>query len=335
MRFGRILLTAGVLVLPVLPSSAHAATSSSLSGRFAVGAGACNGPPSGSYFRMILPTGGADGPFVSNNDSVCADKTYTPLTPGHGEGGLVVGTYQPEPTPAFDGKGNSLADRITLPTPFEGINFSTSTNGTDPQTTTPVPPPSLSVADDGTLSGDLRSFGTSWNYQEFNQGAPKPDGSSPGLTAAPAGTLDSQSGAFTLEWRSQIVGGPFDRFTGLWHLEGTFTSDSRPTTAVSPPPSDQQSVGSTDQQGSSAVALASTTSTSTSLAPASTSASSTASGRAALPSTATSPGVVVARSGGGGSSGKGWLAVPAALGAVAVGGLALRYRMLNRKDEAS
>jgi hypothetical protein len=36
-----------------------------------------------------------------------------------------------------------------------------------------------------------------------------------------AGTL-SPGGRYTLEWKSLIVGGPFNGFTGRWHLEGTF-----------------------------------------------------------------------------------------------------------------
>ena len=61
-----------------------------------------------------------------------------------------------------------------------------------------------------------------WNGQQFNQGAPKPDGSSPGITVAPKGTYDPATGKYVLEWASQIVGGPFDGYTGVWHLEGTF-----------------------------------------------------------------------------------------------------------------
>ena len=58
--------------------------------------------------------------------------------------------------------------------------------------------------------------------QEFNQGAPKPDGSSPGETIAVSGTDDEATGAYALEWAGQIVGGSFDGFTGVWHLAGTF-----------------------------------------------------------------------------------------------------------------
>ena len=40
------------------------------------------------------------------------------------------------------------------------------------------------------------------------------------------GTYDAETGAFVLEWSSQIVGGPFNDSTGVWHLEGTFEAVS-------------------------------------------------------------------------------------------------------------
>jgi hypothetical protein len=323
-----------LLAAVALPGVGRAgAQTSSLSGRFAVTAGTCDGAPAGSYFRMILPTGRADGPFVSNSDSACGDKTYTLLDPGT-DGGLIVGTYQSEPSPAFDGNGNSLSEHITKPTKFFGVDFSTSTNGTDPQTKASVPPPSLSAAEDGTLSGDLRSFAASWNNQEFNQGAPKPDGSTPGLTAAPSGTLDAQSGAYTLEWRSEIIGGPFDKFTGLWHLEGTFTPDTTPTTAAAVPPgADQSASANTDDPTLSASSTFSANTTSTTPLALSTAApSSSGSGVAVAPSsTIKSPSVVIARSGGG-SSGKGWVLIPVGLAAIAAGAIAYRFRVVKRRS---
>jgi hypothetical protein len=36
-----------------------------------------------------------------------------------------------------------------------------------------------------------------------------------------------------MEWTSTISGGPFDGFTGLWHLEGTFAPNARPSTPSS------------------------------------------------------------------------------------------------------
>jgi hypothetical protein len=175
----------------------------------------------GSYFRMVLPGGTVNqGPFFPNPDSTATDKTYTPARPGT-DGGLVTGKYQPSPKPGFSAQGSSLADRIIQPTPFTLINFGVATNKTDPQTRDSVPKPKITVKS-GKLSGDLKAVEASWNNENFNQGSPKPDGSKPGLTKAVSGTYDSKTKQFVLEWSSQIVGGPFNDFTGVWHFEGTF-----------------------------------------------------------------------------------------------------------------
>lgn len=199
------------------------AASGELTGTFGVVAGTCaeDGTRSGSFFRMVQPGGTVeDGPFVSNADSMCADKTWTPLAPGT-DGGLVTGGYQPQPEPAFAGN-DGAASAIVLPTSFFAVKFAVSTNDTDPQTGKIAPAPSIVAAEDGTLSGDLSAVGVAWNQQHFNQGAPKPGGEEAGLTSGPTGSYDPETGAYTLEWASQIVGGPFNNFTGLWHLEGTF-----------------------------------------------------------------------------------------------------------------
>jgi hypothetical protein len=99
-----------------------------------------------------------------------------------------------------------------------------STNETDPASGDSTKTPTI-TADGGTLTGDLDAFAAAWNNQQFNQGAPKPDGSMPGNTTEPTGTYDAETGEYTLEWTSQITGGPFDTFTGVWHLEGTFQAD--------------------------------------------------------------------------------------------------------------
>jgi len=190
---------------------------------------------------MVLSGGtNASGPYFSNSDSTCSDNTYTPLAPGSA-GGLVTGSYQPQPSPAFDSAGNALAAQITAPVVFEGVKFSTATNPVDPQTGLHVPAPSISF--DGTaLSGNLQSFGVSWNNQEFNQGSPKPDGSSPGNTTPVTGIYNPSTGAYTLQWSSQVVGGPFNGFSAFWNLTGRFV----PASAAS------QSTASSGAAGSSA-----------------------------------------------------------------------------------
>lgn len=223
----------GSFVFAVGTTSA-APVAATLAGTLDVAAGSCSGgAASGSTFRMILPSGDMSGPFVSNGDSTCDDQTYTLLQPGK-DGGLVLGDYQPAPSPPFDANGNGRADRILAPTMFFGVGFAIATNPKDPQTGKNVPAPSIS-ADGGTLSGDLQSIGAAWNDQDFNQGAPKPGNAPAGLTTKPTGTFDASTGAYTLDWASQIEGGPFDKFTGVWHFEGTLRTAGQPAPTTAPP----------------------------------------------------------------------------------------------------
>ena len=223
----KIAAVAGAVVASValvaLPASAKSSKSSSLVGTFGVTAASCasGAPTSGSYFRMVQSGGTTTaGPFVPNADSTCGDKTYSALQPGTA-GGLTTGKYQPDPSPAFDSAGNGLAAAIVAPTKFFGVNFAVSTNATDPQTKTSTKKPSIKVSGKK-LTGDLDAVSVAYGNQQFNQGAPKPDGSTPTGTAGPTGTYDAKTGKYTLDWSSAIIGGPFSGFTGIWHLEGTF-----------------------------------------------------------------------------------------------------------------
>ncbi|HLF41213.1 MAG TPA: hypothetical protein VI854_07040 [Acidimicrobiia bacterium] len=195
-----------------------------LVGLFKVEAGVCDatGPiTKGSSFRMIQPDGKpGDGPYVPNGDSPCGDKTFSPILPGDA-GGLITGEFQPQVEPPFDEGGNGLASAMTKPTPFFAVTFANATNEKDPQTGKTTSTPKI-VNEGGKLSGDLSAFAAAWNKQHFNQGAPKPGGDRPGLTSGPEGTYDEATGAYMLEWSSLIQGGPFNNFTGVWHLEGTF-----------------------------------------------------------------------------------------------------------------
>jgi hypothetical protein len=242
------------------PTRAVAATST-LHGTFELTAGSCSGgSASGTYLRMILPSGNASGPFMSNSDSSCSTQSYTPLTGGT-DGGLEVGAYQPMPSPPFDSSGNALARRITGPTQFEGTNFATSTNALDPQTNTKVPAPSATVHG-STLTANLEGFAVTWNKQYFNQGSPKPDGTYPGATTPAKGTYDASTGAFTLSWTSQVVGGPFDKFTGYWHLAGKFVPASGSTSQTATHTSHSGSTSTTTKKATTSGATSGHTSTS-------------------------------------------------------------------------
>ena len=186
-----------------------------LVGTFSIDDAVCDSADiTGSYFRMLQPGGTAtDGPFIPNADSVCTDTTYSGLSAGT-DGGLVTGAYQPAPDPAFDEGGNALADAIFAPVTFFAVSFAGATDSTEAM-------PML-TATDGTLTGDLTAFTAYYGGASFNQGSPKPDGSG----EAPVGTIDSETGVHVLDWTSLIVGGSFDGFVGVWHLEGTFTPSS-------------------------------------------------------------------------------------------------------------
>ncbi len=205
------------------PASAATAGRHALVGTFKLEPGACAGASvTGTYFQMIFPNGSvANGKFFDNPDSTCANKAYTLVVPGV-QGGLVTGKYQPNPTPAFNAQGGALADSIILPQSFTAIDFSIATNENDPQTGLKVPAPAISVKK-GKLSGRVEAWSAWWNKTYFNQGSPKPGGSDPGLTAPLSGTYNSKTHAFVITWTSQVVGGPFNGFTGFWHLTGTFS----------------------------------------------------------------------------------------------------------------
>jgi len=198
-----------------------AGASGDLVGTFGIDPGADGTDVTGSYFRMVQSGGTlADGPFVPNGDSTATDQTYTLLEPGTG-GGLTTGQFQPGPDPLFDADGNALADAIIAPVTFFGVSFAITTSETDPETGDPVAEVTI-TNEDGTLTGQTTAVTAAYGGQEFNQGVPKPDGSLPGESAEVSGTYDAETGDYTLDWSSQIVGGSFDGFTGVWHLEGTF-----------------------------------------------------------------------------------------------------------------
>ncbi|WP_433661965.1 hypothetical protein ACQPW1_07295 [Nocardia sp. CA-128927] len=215
----------------------------------------------GTWFRMVQPGGTPEkGPYMPNGDSPAQGGSTTLLEPGTA-GGLRIGGYQSEPNPGF-AQGNSLSASITKPTKFFAVEFGISTNPVDPQTQRRVPPPAV-TNDGGKLTADVSSWAASWNDQEFNQGAPKPpekqdaqvagaeqvqkvwdwvakqwfDKPAPDAAQGPSatGTYDSKTRKFTLQWTSLIVGGPFNGFTGVWHLEGLFEpAEAAPNSPAAP-----------------------------------------------------------------------------------------------------
>lgn len=203
-------------------SSGEETAGEALVGTFKLDRGHCDAKgATGSYFRMIQPGGTVEkGGYFQNPDSTCPDQSFSVMVPGS-DGGLVTGRFQPGPKAAFDKQGDALASQIAKPGTFTAIKFAISTRPVDPGTKKKLPRPEIRN-DDGKLSGQLTAWTAAWNNLYFNQGSPKPDGSKDGLTSPVEGTYDEDSGHFELSWSSTIKGGPFDRFSGYWHLEGTF-----------------------------------------------------------------------------------------------------------------
>jgi hypothetical protein len=205
--------------------TASAAAATPLSGTLAIAPGkyvaAGHGKAThytGSYFRMLLP--GATDKYFRNPNSKAKDKSYTLFIPGS-QRGLRLGSFQPPPTPAFASDGFALASTIVKPMTFAGINFSISTAPTDAQSGQTDVAPSLS-ATGSQVTGNFSAWTAEWNSIYFNQGAPKPGSEPfPGPTRPVNGTYNSRTKAYQIIWYSLIVGGPFNGFTGYWHLQGT------------------------------------------------------------------------------------------------------------------
>jgi len=215
-----LVLVAGLAGTQAIASSRG--SGQTLTGTFKLTRGSCTaGSPSGSYFRMIYPGGSLKGgKFFANPDSACSNKTYTLVGPGT-DGGLETAVFQPGPATAFDAKGNAKTGRITAPQAFTQIKFGIATLAKDPKTGQAAPAPAITVTN-GKLSGQVEAVWAEWNHLYFNQGSPKPGGAHPGLTQAVSGTYNASTGAYVLTWASAISGGPFNGFTGYWHLQGTF-----------------------------------------------------------------------------------------------------------------
>ncbi|MEA2139282.1 MAG: hypothetical protein QOG56_2432 [Solirubrobacteraceae bacterium] len=211
-----IALAAVAAVAAIAPSAApRAAASRTLDGTFRLTPGSFSAAKAhGTYFRMVYT---ANKGYMPNPDSRARDKTYTLGRPGR-DGGLATGRFQGHPRPPFTSTGSARANLIIKPEPFTSINFGVATLRKDPQSgaTSAVTTARVSGR---RLTVHVPGFTAEWNRQYFNQGAPKPDGSG----AAATGTYDARSKHYVLTWTSKVRGGPFNGFSGLWHLEGTFS----------------------------------------------------------------------------------------------------------------
>ena len=215
---GLALVAAVAVAVAPVGAAPTRASSKTLTGTFKLTPGSySHGTARGTWFRMIISRDRPKKAYLPNPDSKAADKTYTLGRPG-ADGGLATGRFQPHPDPPFDAKGNARANKIIKPSPFTAINFSVASLKQDPQSKKTMAAPSARV-DGRKLTVLLPGYTAEWNKQFFNQGAPKPDGSGSPAT----GTYDAKTKRFVLTWTSKIAGGPFNGYSGLWHLQGTFS----------------------------------------------------------------------------------------------------------------
>lgn len=218
----------GRYIFERLESTIELSPNGEVIGTVIIDKGACTdtGEVSGSWFRMIEPGGSVEkGPFITNYDSLCSDETYSLLVPG--SLGLRLNEFQKHPTPAFDEATNGLANEIFQPLPFYTVNMAFSTESPDPLSGEKLSPPRFFVGLNGSsekdapqrLTANLQSIYVAWNGEYFEQGSPHPEGFK-GATKSPVGTINVETGRFTLDWVSQVDAGAFDGFIGEWHLEG-------------------------------------------------------------------------------------------------------------------
>jgi hypothetical protein len=189
----------------------------------------CSGPLAGSYFEMYSSTGMNLAGFPGEGCSAGGGSAGTfPLNGRVSNGqGLILDAYQYNANSAgFTGIVDSF--------PFFG-------QGTYISTEPPIGAPHLEFDPASCVSNDCSiasasSGTTAWTVtygtSQFNQGSPKLDGTFPSLgsdgTVPVTGMYNSWTRPYNIAWRSLIVGGGFNGFTGHWSLQGvvlpTFTS---------------------------------------------------------------------------------------------------------------
>ncbi len=222
------ILASGIALL-ITTASSYASTIS-LSGTMLIDAGTKSGGSyvGGSYFAM-----GANNP---NSNSAMLNPTASP-----DPGGIVLGTYQnfvlnpdtPHPY-NWDGLGAGagtgfagtpdVPSTMVMPFSFFGTPTYLGTNPISYQSGNAHSAPTATVDLSNctgnlcALTMDLSSWEVMWNGSAFEQG-PRPINTGPFVLAQ--GLYDVGTQQYSINWASQINGGPFGGVTGYWHLSGS------------------------------------------------------------------------------------------------------------------
>jgi hypothetical protein len=223
--------------LTYTPGAANTDTSSGVSvrriGVFSIDPGVCEGAgkPEGSYMVVLSNT---DGLPESNSSSECEGGYFTLLR--QGTSGLETGVFEPNPDPTFDGGGNSLANQIIQPIPWDGKLLGMATDPRDVADAPSGPPiypdPSAYVAGNRIII-DLRSLNITWNGTPNSTCAtaqPPGHGCTEVGSYTVTGTFDPATNQYSVNWSA---GQSFnDGGQVLFHLQGTISVE---TVAVSGP----------------------------------------------------------------------------------------------------
>lgn len=204
-------------------------------GTFTIAAGECSsGVPGGSWIQ--LSKGGAP---ISNPMSTCDQGDYTTIS--QGSQGLVMGRFQPDPVPTFDGNGNSLAAAIIKPTAFLGDDFGAATDPQDMQHApagADVYPAPYAVLDSSGTSFRANLAALNFTYNGPPNGTCA-SGQGVGCYAVGSsnvqGTYNPQTRAYAMQWSGLVVGGAFNGATATFHFSGTFKGTITTVAASSVP----------------------------------------------------------------------------------------------------
>lgn len=142
-----------------------------------------------------------------------------PITGGV-DGGIYVGTYQNPPVTETHYGHKVGSDQILNPKKFiwEQVPIYVSTVDADPSNKEIKYPAPKIIQRGKKLQAELSGWTCMWRGNTFNQGSPRSSNDK-----GPRGTYDPETKAYTLDWHSKIQEGPFEGFTGVWHLVGHFT----------------------------------------------------------------------------------------------------------------
>ncbi|MHB1712357.1 MAG: hypothetical protein ACYCV7_13310, partial [Acidimicrobiales bacterium] len=206
---------------PATPVSSNGANGKSMTGQFQITGGTCNGSsaPNGSWIQL-----GLGGGPIANPGSSCDGGNYTPLSPG--TSGLEIGQFQPNPTPTFDAKGNSLAGAIIAPTVFLGGKFGAATAPQDEQTAPNGPavfPVPQAVLNGSQITANLSAVNFTYNGSPNSTCASTGgDGCYSVGSADVTGVYDPTDKVYSMQWTATVHGGAFNNATATFHLSGTF-----------------------------------------------------------------------------------------------------------------